>query len=398
MCCAQRAAPSREHLLIWPEKPAMSTAVHTFVQDLAVKGLSATAALTIDHALVHVWREAQLARTCEEHEDFLIALKVLGLLHRGGSGPGLFNLAVTFVTGLPHAKYLYRRAERAEFQRLELLRGIPDYDYSLEPRIPDCDRTDGRRHFGNQFRKKHIIALKIKQIDSLCGSTQDLGKLPIDTQIANSPILNTNEDTALKLARIEQTQKARLSAWSESARAKRKQTLGENAVKNAVKNEQRLVEDARKKLLDNVSDYLYAEAQGARNASEQDSYTLALHLIAAVRRGDPDPLLCASYTAFGGSFPIYTQRRADLQWFMRQEFIRALPQEEKSVSFSLWLLRESQGLTQEQLAKRIRRPRQLVSEWEIGQPPTAESLRRLSRGLRIPVSVILRLAEARRPI
>ena len=50
-------------------------------------------ALTLDHALVHVWREAQLARTCEEHEDCLIALKLLGLLNRGRSGPGLFNLA-----------------------------------------------------------------------------------------------------------------------------------------------------------------------------------------------------------------------------------------------------------------------------------------------------------------
>jgi transcriptional regulator with XRE-family HTH domain len=64
-------------------------------------------------------------------------------------------------------------------------------------------------------------------------------------------------------------------------------------------------------------------------------------------------------------------------------------------SFSLWLLRESQELTQQQLAKRIRRPRQLVSDWEVGQLPTVESLRRLSRGLRVPVSVILLLAEAR---
>src|ERR1035441_3204441 len=211
------------------------------ISSITVKGLSKTAALTLDHALVHVWREAQLARTCEEHEDFEIALKLLGLLHRGRSGPGLFNLACALVTGLPHAKYVYRRAERAEFVRMEMLRCVPDYDYSREPKI-GRDLADGRRHFGNKFawrgmdtqaikeaaaklgisratiysrlshgwtweqassetrisgrtpdgfrngngKLRRDIAPSIALIDSLCDSTKDLDKQPV-AQIANSP-------------------------------------------------------------------------------------------------------------------------------------------------------------------------------------------------------------------
>lgn len=348
------------------------------ISSITVKGLSKTAALTLDHALVHVWREAQLARSCEEHEDFEIALKLLGLLHRGRSGPALFNLACALVTGLPSAKYVYRRAERDEFMRLELARCIPDYDYSMEPRIPDRDLADGRRHFGNNFASHGMdtpaikeaaaklgiskatiysrlrrgwtweqassetriygrtpdgfrngngklrwdIASSIKLIDSLCGSTKDLGKLPVDTQIANGPTLNTNEDTPLTLARIEQLRKAGRSSWSESVRAKRKQRLAEK--------QQHLAEEMAKKLLDSVSDYLYGEAREPGNAFERDSYTLALGLLAAVRQGDPSPLVSASYAAFGSSFPIYVQRRADRQWLAHQELIRSLPQEEES--------------------------------------------------------------------
>jgi hypothetical protein len=352
------------------------------ISSITVKGLSKTAALTLDHALVHVWREAQLARTCEEHEDFEIALKLLGLLHRGRSGPGLFNLACALVTGLPHAKYVYRRAERAEFMRLEMLRCVPDYDYSREPKI-GLDLADGRRHFGNNFashgmdtqaikeaaaklginktaiygrlrrgwtweqassetrisgrrnpfrfrngsgKLQRDIAPSIALIDSLVEPHKDLGKLPVDTQIANGPTLNTNEDAPLTLARLEQLRKAGRSSWSASVRAKRKQRLaGPSGWTDRPPQE-----NLGKKLLDSVSDYLYGEAQGARNAFERDSYTLALRLLVAVRRGDPSPLVSASYAAFGSSFPIYVQRRADRQWLAHQELIRSLPQEKKS--------------------------------------------------------------------
>src|ERR1035437_4208826 len=62
---------------------------------------------------------------------------------------------------------------------------------------------------------------------------------------------------------------------------------------------------------------------------------------------------------------------------------------------TLWLLRECQGLSQTQLALRMGVNRQSVSRWEIGRPTTVESSRRLSLGLRVPVWLILCLAEAR---
>lgn len=108
----------------------------------------------LSNAIHYLHLEAQLTRTRDEFEDFSISLKLLGLLYDGwDGGPGLFNLACAYATGLPHRKYLYRRAERAEFQRLELLRAIPDYDYSQEPRI-GRDPFDGRRHHGNDFGKQ----------------------------------------------------------------------------------------------------------------------------------------------------------------------------------------------------------------------------------------------------
>jgi hypothetical protein len=342
------------------------------ISSITVTGLSATAALTLEHATAHVWREAKLAQSCEEHEDFEIALKLLGLLRDGSSSGDLFNLACGYAVGLCHARYLRRRAERAEFMRMEYLRCIPDYDASTEKPM-ERDPTDGRRHFGNKFawrgmdtesikeaaatlginkatiysrlsrgwtweqassetrisgrtpdgfrngngKLRRDIAPSIALIDSLCDSTKDLDKQPV-AQIANSPTVNTNEDTTLTLARLEQLRKAGRSSWSESVRAKRKQRLAES-----------LAENEGKKLLDNASDYLYGEAQGSGNAFERDGFTLALRLLAAVRRGEPDPFLYASYAAFGSSFPIYVQRRADRQWLAHQELIRSLPQEEK---------------------------------------------------------------------
>lgn len=109
------------------------------------------AAPHLANAIRYLHLEAQIAESEDEFENFSIALKLLGLLCDGwNGGPGLFNLAVCYSMGVCHAKYLYRRAQRAEFRRLELLASIPDYDYSREPRIPDRDPADGRRHFGNK--------------------------------------------------------------------------------------------------------------------------------------------------------------------------------------------------------------------------------------------------------
>lgn len=64
--------------------------------------------------------------------------------------------------------------------------------------------------------------------------------------------------------------------------------------------------------------------------------------------------------------------------------------------FALWLLREARGMTQVELAEAIDRPRQLVSDWEISQLPTIESLHLVARGLRVPVRVICQVAEGRK--
>ena len=61
----------------------------------------------------------------------------------------------------------------------------------------------------------------------------------------------------------------------------------------------------------------------------------------------------------------------------------------------LWLLRTSMGLTQSQLARRIHRPRTHISRWEIDRAPNISTLFLLARGLRVSVSSILLLAEAR---
>jgi hypothetical protein len=110
--------------------------------------MSETDALTLlTHAIDYTYGESQKrARTRQDHEDFAITLQLLGLLCDGWTAPDLFSLACSYAVGLTHKKYLRRKAERAEFEHLQLLRCIPDYDWSREPRIPDRDPTDGRRH------------------------------------------------------------------------------------------------------------------------------------------------------------------------------------------------------------------------------------------------------------
>jgi hypothetical protein len=120
----------------------------------------------LEHAIDYVYGESQKrARTREEHEDFAITLKLLGLLRDGWStGPAIFDVACGYAVGLCHARYLYKRAERSALMRLEFLRAIPDYDYSTEI-MTDRDPADGRRHYGNQFR--YLAAQRNAQHDSI---------------------------------------------------------------------------------------------------------------------------------------------------------------------------------------------------------------------------------------
>jgi hypothetical protein len=101
---------------------------------------------------IYLHREAQLARSENENEDFSISLRLLALLRDGWSaGPGIFDLACGYAIGLPHSKIFYKRTKRAAFQQQQFLRLIPDYDWSNEM-PPKDDPTDGRRLFyGNRF-------------------------------------------------------------------------------------------------------------------------------------------------------------------------------------------------------------------------------------------------------
>jgi hypothetical protein len=77
---------------------------------------------------------------------------LLGLLHAGWSGgPGILDVACGYAVNLPHAKYLHRRTARSTFLHQQLLRLIPDYDWSNEM-PPEDDPTDGRKRFyGNRY-------------------------------------------------------------------------------------------------------------------------------------------------------------------------------------------------------------------------------------------------------
>ena len=66
-----------------------------------------------------------------------------------------------------------------------------------------------------------------------------------------------------------------------------------------------------------------------------------------------------------------------------------------NTSFAIWLLRQSRGMTQKQLAARMNTTRQQVSDLEIGQLPTIHTLLRLSRALQVNPAALLRIAEAR---
>jgi hypothetical protein len=125
------------------------------------------AALVLEHAICHVYQQAQLTRSENEHEDFTITLRMLALVCDGWpGGPGLFNLACGYATGLAHGKYMHRRDARSALLHQELLRCIPDYDYSNEM-PPEDDPTDGRRqYYGNRFDRS-------RDLDSSPGSWPD---------------------------------------------------------------------------------------------------------------------------------------------------------------------------------------------------------------------------------
>jgi transcriptional regulator with XRE-family HTH domain len=68
------------------------------------------------------------------------------------------------------------------------------------------------------------------------------------------------------------------------------------------------------------------------------------------------------------------------------------------ISFAIWLLRQSRGMSQAQLATRMRTTRQQVSDLEIGQLPTIPTLFRVARALQVSPACLVRIAEGRRRI
>ena len=107
---------------------------------------------TLESVIGYLHGEAQLAQSQNEHEDFSISLRLLGLLRDGWSGgPGLLDVACGYAFQVSHARYVHSREARAALQHQQLLRLIPDYDYSNE-KPPKDDPTDGRRKYhGNRY-------------------------------------------------------------------------------------------------------------------------------------------------------------------------------------------------------------------------------------------------------
>jgi transcriptional regulator with XRE-family HTH domain len=66
------------------------------------------------------------------------------------------------------------------------------------------------------------------------------------------------------------------------------------------------------------------------------------------------------------------------------------------ISFAIWLLRQSRGMSQTQLAARMRTTRQQVSDLEIGQAPTIATLCRVARALKVTPAFLVLIAENRR--
>lgn len=81
----------------------------------------------------------------------------------------------------------------------------------------------------------------------------------------------------------------------------------------------------RKCLLDSIVMYLYSRGQKATSPEDRDSFTLALAILGAARRDEPDPFTSASYAAFGMPFNRYLKRRAEAQRILHQELVACIP-------------------------------------------------------------------------
>ena len=136
--------------------------------------MSETDALTLlTHAIDYTYGESQKrARTRQEHEDTEITLRLLGLLRDGWStGPAIFDVACGYAVGLCHARYLFKRAERAAWMHREFLSITPDYDYSKEPLPDNRDPADGRRHYGNKPGSRGMDTRAITEAAARLGIT-----------------------------------------------------------------------------------------------------------------------------------------------------------------------------------------------------------------------------------
>ena len=130
--------------------------------------MSEAAALTLSHAIDYTYSIP--ARTREDYEDRSIALCLLKLLRDDwASGPYIFDLACGMAVGLCHVRFLYKRAERAAFERRDFLRALPDYDYSTEIML-DRDPADGRRHYENKYG---IRTNRLRNLHPAAGSGDD---------------------------------------------------------------------------------------------------------------------------------------------------------------------------------------------------------------------------------
>jgi transcriptional regulator with XRE-family HTH domain len=65
------------------------------------------------------------------------------------------------------------------------------------------------------------------------------------------------------------------------------------------------------------------------------------------------------------------------------------------IGFAIWVLRTSLGMSQNQLASRMKTSRQQVSDLEIFQMPTVATLYRIARALRVTPRCLLQIAEVR---
>jgi hypothetical protein len=129
----------------------------------------------------------------------------------------------------------------------------------------------------------------------------------------------------------------------------------------------------RKRLLDSITDYLYSRAQKVRSAEERDSFTLALALMGAVRRLDPDPFQSACYSAFGSSLEVYLKRRAKAQWAQHQELVACIPDYDPQEA------RNAQVVQTGKVRGRQARPGRVHQMPAPAQPAVQKPLRSMSR-------------------